>query len=282
MIMRIGYARVSTEEQNLDLQIDALRGAGCDSIFADQGISGAKINRPGLAEALHTLKAGDTLIVWKLDRLGRSLRDLISVMSDLDRSSIRFVSLTESIDTQTSTGRFTFHMIAALAEFERSLISERTRAGLESARRRGSRLGRPKILHNNEIQHAHELLMAHTESFVARNLQVHSRTLSRSLKTTGTQGQEVKISEGHRLNEHVVPMNCVRLDKLTTFPGLPIDNMMCVGCTHMLNSLESAPFVSRRICANNNSVRDGGTKKPLSGVTVRIAANCAASKFKCP
>ncbi|WP_081055196.1 recombinase family protein [Burkholderia vietnamiensis] len=280
--MRIGYARVSTEEQNLDLQIDALRGAGCGSIFADQGISGAKFNRPGLAEALHVLKAGDTLIVWKLDRLGRSLRDLISVMSDLDRSSIRFMSLTESIDTETPTGRFTFHMIAALAEFERSLISERTRAGLKAARQRGSRLGRPKILHNNEVQHARELLEAHTESFVARNFQVHSRTLSRSLKTGGARGLDAMVSEGQKLNGHFVQVKRVQLDRLTAPIGQPIGHVMCVGCTDMLNSMESAPFVSRRICAKNNSNRDGGTKKPLSAETVRMAANCPASKFKCP
>ncbi|MBR8033563.1 MULTISPECIES: recombinase family protein [Burkholderia cepacia complex] len=280
--MRIGYARVSTEEQNLDLQIDALRGSGCESIYSDQGISGAKINRPGLAEALRVLKAGDTLVVWKLDRLGRSIRDLISVMSDLNRSGIRFVSLTELIDTESSTGRFTFHMIAALAEFERALISERTRAGLEAARRRGSRLGRPKALQNNEIWHARELLAAHSESVVARSLQVHPRTLSRSLKIGEAQERGSEAPEEQKLDRHVNQMKCMQSDRLELYNGLQINNTICMECTGMLIPLGSMLFLSRRIGAKNHAVRDGAAKKPLSGVTVRMAANCVASKLGRP
>ncbi|WP_321900081.1 recombinase family protein [Paraburkholderia heleia] len=142
--MRIGYARVSTEEQSLDLQLSALKAAGCDLIFSDYGISGTKFDRPGLHEALHTAQSGDALVVWRLDRLGRSLRHLLQAVSDLGVRHVEFVSLTESIDTRSPTGMLMFHMIAALAEFERSLISERTRAGMTAARARGAKIGRPR------------------------------------------------------------------------------------------------------------------------------------------
>lgn len=142
--MKIGYARVSTEEQNLDLQLLALQAAGCDAILSDRGISGSRFDRPGLHDALNAAQAGDTLVVWRLDRLGRSLSHLVDVVSDLGRHNIEFVSLTESIDTRSSTGMLMFHMIAALAEFERSLISERTRAGIAAARARGVKIGRPR------------------------------------------------------------------------------------------------------------------------------------------
>ncbi|WP_081053215.1 recombinase family protein [Burkholderia territorii] len=142
--MKIGYARVSTEEQSLDLQLSALKAANSDRILSDHGVSGSRFDRPGLKEALELAQAGDTLVVWRLDRLGRSLSHLVEVVSDLGKRGIEFVSLTESIDTRSSTGMLMFHMIAALAEFERALISERTRAGMAAARARGAKIGRPK------------------------------------------------------------------------------------------------------------------------------------------
>jgi len=144
--MKIGYARVSTEDQNLDLQLVALKNYGCDVIRSDQGISGSRFDRPGLQMTLERLERGDTLVVWRLDRLGRSLRHLVDVVNHLGQRGIGLVSLTESIETKSSTGVLMFHMIAALAEFERALISERTKAGLAAARGRGVKLGRPRIM----------------------------------------------------------------------------------------------------------------------------------------
>lgn len=141
--MKIGYARVSTDVQRMDLQMDALKQAGCDHIFTDHGISGAATERPGLQQTMKMLQKGDTLIVWRLDRLGRSLVHLVELVSNLGRQGIEFRSLTESIDTSSSGGKLLFHMIAALAEFERSLISERTKAGMAAAKLRGKHVGRP-------------------------------------------------------------------------------------------------------------------------------------------
>ncbi|MBA8820895.1 DNA invertase Pin-like site-specific DNA recombinase [Ochrobactrum sp. P6BSIII] len=142
--LKIGYARVSTDVQRMDLQLDALKNAGCDFIFTDHGISGATVERPGLRQAMDMLQAGDTLIVWRLDRLGRSLVNLVEHVSSLGKQGVEFRSLTESIDTSSSGGKLLFHMIAALAEFERSLISERTRAGMAAAKLRGKHVGRPR------------------------------------------------------------------------------------------------------------------------------------------
>lgn len=143
--MKIGYARVSTYEQNLALQTDALEKAGCEKVFHDQ-ISGASTKRAGLDEALTYLREGDTLVVWRLDRLGRSLKHLIEMINLLDDQGIGFQSLQESIDTTTSGGKLIFHIFGALAEFERNLIRERTQAGLAAARARGRKGGRPKSL----------------------------------------------------------------------------------------------------------------------------------------
>ncbi len=142
--MLIGYARVSTHEQNLDLQIDALKAAGCQKIFTDK-ISTLKAERKGLDEALSFLRPSDVLVVWKLDRLGRTLTQLIELVAVFNKKGIGFKSLKETIDTTTSTGKLVFHIFAALAEFERDIIHERTRAGLEAARARGMQGGRPKI-----------------------------------------------------------------------------------------------------------------------------------------
>ena len=149
--MLIGYARVSTDEQNLNLQRDALQKAGCEQIFTDT-VSGTKAKRLGLEQALSHLRAGDTLIVWRLDRLGRSLRHLIDTVTDLQEGGIGFKSLTESIDTTTSGGKLVFHIFGALAEFEREIIRERTKAGLTAARARGKSGGRPKALTEKQVQ----------------------------------------------------------------------------------------------------------------------------------
>lgn len=141
--MLIGYARVSTEDQRANLQLDALKRAGCAVVF-EESASGACSNRPVLKEVLRTLRAGDTLITWRLDRLGRSLSHLIGVVSDLEVRGVAFRSLTEAIDTSSSGGRLLFHVMGALAEIERSLISERTKAGMAAARSRGAAIGRPR------------------------------------------------------------------------------------------------------------------------------------------
>src|SRR5687768_2148099 len=145
----IGYARVSTTEQHLHLQQDGLTAAGCLKIFIDT-ISGTKSERQGLAEALDFIREGDTLVVWRLDRLGRSLKDLIERITDLHSRNISFKSLTENIDTTTSGGKLIFHIFGALAEFEQDIIKERTNAGLTAARARGRQGGRPRSLLSNE------------------------------------------------------------------------------------------------------------------------------------
>lgn len=147
--MLIGYARVSTDDQNLDLQRDALEQVGCEKIYTDQQ-SGANTERLGLAGVLETARRGDTLVVWRLDRLGRSLKQLIHLVETLDQRGIGLRSLQENIDTTTSGGRLVFHLFGALAEFERHVIRERTQAGLSAARARGRQGGRPKRLSPNK------------------------------------------------------------------------------------------------------------------------------------
>lgn len=142
--MKIGYARVSTDDQRMDLQRDALTVAGCEKVFTDTA-SGAKAARPGLAEALAFARKGDVLVVWRLDRLGRSLPELVKVVGELEAAGVGFESVTERIETSSAAGRLVFHVFAALAEFERCLIVERTHAGLEAARARGRKGGRPAL-----------------------------------------------------------------------------------------------------------------------------------------
>jgi len=149
--MQIAYCRVSTDDQLLNLQKDALIKIGCDKIFEDV-MSGAKDIRPGLTDALEYLREGDTLVVWRLDRLGRSLKHLINTVESLEQRKIGFKSLQESIDTSTSSGRLVFHLFCALAEFERNLIRDRTQAGLQAARARGKSGGRPKALSAKQIE----------------------------------------------------------------------------------------------------------------------------------
>lgn len=147
--MKIGYARVSTLDQNPDLQRDALLKAGCEKVIVDQ-ISGTVAERPGLGQVKELLRHGDTLAVWRLDRLGRSLRDLIDWANYLEQQGVGLQSLQENIDTTTPTGKLTFHLFGALAEFERNLIKERTQAGLAAARARGRLGGRPKALDRDQ------------------------------------------------------------------------------------------------------------------------------------
>lgn len=181
--MNIGYARVSTSDQNLDLQLDALRAVGCERIFDDVA-SGAKSERPGLRQALDYLRKGDTLVVWKLDRLGRSLPDLLATTNLLETQGKGFRSLQESLDTTSSAGRLIFHIFASLADFERNLIRERTNAGLAAARARGRHGGRPRSLNSRGVQMAKQLLKDPFAKFgeVAETLDVSRSTLYRALK----------------------------------------------------------------------------------------------------
>lgn len=154
--MKVGYARVSTVEQNLDMQIEALEKAGCERIFTDK-VSGTKSARLGLDQAIDFVRDGDILVVWKLDRLGRSLTHLIDTVNQLESKGIGFQSLTEAIDTTTAGGKLVFHIFGALAEFERELIRERTKAGLEAARVRGRTGGRPRKLSKEQTQMMKEM-----------------------------------------------------------------------------------------------------------------------------
>lgn len=150
-LLKIGYARVSTPDQKLDLQLDALHAEGCERIFTDIS-SGSKSERPGLKDAFSHLRSGDVLVVWKLDRFGRSLKDLIDRVDSLRKEGVSFRSLQESLDTSTPAGQMIFHVIGALAQFERDLIRERTRAGLDSARSRGKKGGRKFKLSSSQIE----------------------------------------------------------------------------------------------------------------------------------
>ena len=179
----IGYARVSTEDQNLKLQIRALRQAGCRYIYKDHGASGCDFKRDGLSHALRILQPDDTLVVWKLDRLGRSLSGLVRLMEKISQRKILFRSIMENIDTTSSSGRLMFHMIAALAEYERSIISDRTRAGMAAARADGRILGRPRSLTVEQAmaaKHAIEIGRA-SRNLLADQLRVSPRTLQRHL-----------------------------------------------------------------------------------------------------
>ena len=176
--MLVGYARVSTHEQNLSLQADALKKAGCRKIFTDKA-SGAGSDRSGLEAALDYVRKGDTLLVWRLDRLGRSVKELIEIIEGLQTRVVGFRSLQEAMDTTTSGGRLIFHVFGALAEFERNLIRERTRAGLEAARARGRKGGRPRALDRQKIELAYRLYdeKGHTIKEICRILGISKPTL---------------------------------------------------------------------------------------------------------
>ena len=182
-LMRIGYARTSTQEQHLALQEDALKAAGCEVIFTDQ-ISGAKAEKPGLKEALSYLRSNsnDVLVVWKLDRCGRTVKGLIELVDELAKRGIHFQSITDQIDTSTPAGRFFFHVMASLSQMERELIIERTQAGLESARKQGRTGGRVRLMTSSKVEAAKNLFAAGLAvRDIAKNLGVSVPTLYRWL-----------------------------------------------------------------------------------------------------
>ena len=183
--MLIGYARVSTQDQNIDLQTEALTKVGCKKIYIDK-ISGSRAERPGLTKALEMLREGDTLVVWKLDRLGRSVKNLVDLVGELHQQGIQFKSLTDAIDTGTPSGRFFFHVMASLAEMERELTVERTRAGLEVARQLGRKGGRRRQMTESKIESAKKLLANGVPPRdVAMNLGVSVPTLYRWIPASG-------------------------------------------------------------------------------------------------
>ena len=179
---RIGYARVSTVDQHPEMQIEALNTAGCTEVFTDHGVSGARESRPQLDKCLAYLRPGDELVVWKLDRLGRSVSHLVAVVGQLADRGIQFVSLTEHINTTTAAGRLLFHIIAALAQMERELTRERTLAGLQAARAAGKPLGRKPVMTAQRVQIASRMLKeGHSVSEVAATLGVGRASLYRAL-----------------------------------------------------------------------------------------------------
>ena len=182
--MKIGYARVSKDDQNLDLQVQELKKAGCKKIFEDK-MSGARVKRPGLDEMLTYIREGDALVVWKLDRLGRSTKKLIELIEQLENRGIHFVSITDAINTTTPAGRFFFHVMASLAQMERELIRERTRAGLDAARKVGRIGGRPRKMTPAKVASAKKLLLAGTSPRdVAETLGISIPTLYRWIPAT--------------------------------------------------------------------------------------------------
>lgn len=184
--MIIGYARVSTQDQHPELQLDALKDAGCEQIFQEKATGKLK-ERPELSQCLRTLRKGDTLVVWKMDRLARSLKNLVEIIEDLHRREIGFRSLTEAIDTTSAGGKLIFHIFGALAEFEHSLIIERTKAGLVAARARGRKGGRRPALAASDVRKAAAMLSdpMMTKAEVAEHFRVSRTTLNASLKREG-------------------------------------------------------------------------------------------------
>ena len=180
--MRIGYARVSTEEQNEDAQLDALNSNGCEKLYVEK-CSGKSRNRPELERMMDTLRKGDVVVVQRLDRLGRSLKDLIELLDSFNQNEVKFISLNENIDTTSAVGELAFHIIASVAQFERQLISERTKAGLASARARGRLGGRKPKLSASDIKKAHAMLLDPnmTKAEVARHFDVSRPTLNKAL-----------------------------------------------------------------------------------------------------
>lgn len=177
--MLIGYGRVSTVEQSLDLQLDALKQAGCERIFTDK-LSGASKDRPGLKDAVSHARKGDVFVIWKLDRLGRTVKGLVGFVAELAEQGVQFKSLTDGIDTTTPSGRFFFHVMASLAQMERELLAERTTAGLQAAKKRGRIGGRRRSMTASKIESAKKLLQNGVPpKEVARNLGVSVPTLYR-------------------------------------------------------------------------------------------------------
>lgn len=193
--MIVGYARVSTQDQNLELQLDALEKAGCEQTFQEK-ITGKNKERPELETCMKMLREGDVLVVWKLDRLARSLKDLIEIVSELESRGVGFKSLTESIDTTSPGGKLIFHIFGALSEFEHSLIRERTLEGLKAARARGRKGGRKPAMNRSDVQKAAAMLKDPliTKTEVAKHFGVSRLTLNKSLNREGYDGLPVRNS----------------------------------------------------------------------------------------
>ncbi len=182
--MKVGYSRVSTREQNLDLQQDALMNAGCDKIYSEK-ISGVKSERPELGKAIEYCREGDTLVVWKLDRIGRSTKNLIEIVTTLSEKGVHLKSLNESLDTSTPGGKLIFHIFASLAEFERDIISDRTKAGLEAARQRGRSGGRPRSIDSDLLEKIKKMYAAGISiSDLSEQLKVSKPTIYRYLSSS--------------------------------------------------------------------------------------------------
>ncbi|MGL1889781.1 MAG: recombinase family protein [Reichenbachiella sp.] len=183
--MKIGYVRVSDNEQTQALQIDALNDVKCDVIYGDHGVSGTVTERKGLNEVLEALKDGDTLVVWKIDRLGRSTIHLLLLLDELRQRGVDFIAITQGINTTTASGRMMFSMLAVFAEFERETIAERTKAGMQAAKKRGTHIGRPFKLTGEQVTHAHKMIESGQETItsMARLYGVVPLTLSRALKS---------------------------------------------------------------------------------------------------
>ncbi|MEQ8602866.1 MAG: recombinase family protein [Marivibrio sp.] len=186
---RIGYARVSTRDQKLRMQREGLKAVSCDQIFEDHGVSGAKGSRPGLDAMLEVLEPGDSVVVFKLDRLGRSVLHLADLLVRFEAMGVHFVSLSEGINTTTPGGRMVFHIFSAVAEFSREVIVENTCAGLDAARAKGKRLGRPRKLSIEDVMAAHEAIARGrlTTNDIAERHDVHPRTVSRAVEQVSTE-----------------------------------------------------------------------------------------------
>jgi DNA invertase Pin-like site-specific DNA recombinase len=206
LMTAIGYARVSTGDQDTALQLDALREAGCEKVFEDRA-SGAKTDRPGLTEAIRYVREGDTLTVWKLDRLGRSMKHLIEIVTELEARGVGFRSITENVDTTTPGGRLIFHLFGALAQFERDLIQERTRAGLQAAEERGRRGGRQAVVTPEKLAKARQHLAAGLSvREAAARVKVGKTALYDALKQekasatakTGSRNPATMVRQSHR------------------------------------------------------------------------------------
>lgn len=185
-----GYARVSTQDQNLDLQRDALQRAGCAKVYEDIGVSGGARSRPGFDALLAALGSGDTVVIWKMDRAFRSLRHALDVLEVFERKGVELRSLTDHFDTSTAMGKCMYQVRNAFAELERSLISERTKAGMAAARARGKHVGRPRVLTEWQVEHACEAILGRAETTnkaLAASLGVSPQTLSRALRTAKSQ-----------------------------------------------------------------------------------------------
>tara|TARA_R110000787_G_scaffold16622_17_gene50527 strand:- start:25631 stop:26233 length:603 start_codon:yes stop_codon:yes gene_type:complete len=184
---KIGYARVSTKDQKLRMQRDALEAVGCNAIFEDHGVSGAKDSRPGLDAMLEGLSPGDSVVVFKLDRLGRSVLHLADLLVRFEREGVHFVSLSEGINTTTPGGKLVFHIFSAMAEFQREIIVENTMAGIDAARRNGKTLGRPRKLTLDDVAEAHRQIMQGHKDMeqIASLFDVHPKTIERAFEREG-------------------------------------------------------------------------------------------------